>query len=98
MSNLKSKSPHKFTDKSNSAESRRSFIKKTAAAAFTLASTDLLDVTANGSDSNKIFMTKDPWYQTVTRWGQTNITEKDPAHYDITWWRKHWKRNEHREL
>ena len=32
-----------------------------------------------------------PWYRRVTRWGQTNITEKDPAHYDIAWWRNHWK-------
>jgi hypothetical protein len=26
------------------------------------------------------------------RWGQTNITERDPQRYDIAWWRQHWKR------
>jgi hypothetical protein len=25
------------------------------------------------------------------RWGQTNITEIDPAGYDIAWWRRYWR-------
>jgi hypothetical protein len=33
-----------------------------------------------------------PWYKRVCRWGQTNITEKDPERYDIAWWREYWKR------
>lgn len=33
-----------------------------------------------------------PWYRRVVRWGQTNISELDPAHYDLDWWRQHWKR------
>jgi hypothetical protein len=33
-----------------------------------------------------------PWYRRTTRWGQTNITEKDPVRYDIPWWRAFWKR------
>ena len=33
-----------------------------------------------------------PWYRKTTRWGQTNITEKDPVRYDIAWWREQWKR------
>src|SRR5579871_2551783 len=33
-----------------------------------------------------------PWYRRCTRWGQTNITEKDPIRYDIPWWREYWKR------
>jgi hypothetical protein len=33
-----------------------------------------------------------PWYRRTYRWGQTNITEKDPARYDIAWWREYWKR------
>jgi len=32
-----------------------------------------------------------PWYQRTLRWGQTNITEKDPVRYDIAFWREHWK-------
>ena len=33
-----------------------------------------------------------PWYRRAYLWGQTNITEKDPARYDIPWWRDYWKR------
>jgi hypothetical protein len=33
-----------------------------------------------------------PWYRRTLRWGQTNITEIDPAGYDVGWWRRHWKR------
>ena len=32
-----------------------------------------------------------PWYRRCYRWGQTNITERDPARYDINWWRGYWK-------
>jgi hypothetical protein len=35
-----------------------------------------------------------PWYRRTYRWGQTNITEKDPDRYDIAWWREYWKRTE----
>lgn len=35
-----------------------------------------------------------PWHKRVSRWGQTNITERDPARYDIAWWREYWKRTE----
>jgi hypothetical protein len=33
-----------------------------------------------------------PWFHRTYRWGQTNITEIDPARYDIAWWREYWKR------
>ena len=33
-----------------------------------------------------------PWYRRTRRWGQTNITEIDPQHYDLDFWREHWKR------
>jgi hypothetical protein len=33
-----------------------------------------------------------PWYRRVCRWGQTNITEDNPPHYDIPFWRDYWKR------
>jgi hypothetical protein len=33
----------------------------------------------------------EPWYRRAYRWGQTNITEKDPVRYDIPWWRDFWK-------
>jgi hypothetical protein len=34
---------------------------------------------------------KAPWYRRCYRWGQTNITERDPTRYDIAWWRGYWK-------
>jgi len=33
-----------------------------------------------------------PWYRRACRWGQTNISEKDPQHYDVEWWRQHWRK------
>ena len=73
---------------------RRDFIKTTSAAAtFTIAN-DLVNVPENSSGQGKSLNGETPWYRRVTRWGQTNITEKDPLHYDIGWWRKHWKNTE----
>jgi hypothetical protein len=59
--------------------SRRDFI--TAAAAATLA-----------TSRNAAAAPGEPWYRRTYRWGQTNITEKDPVRYDIPWWRDFWKR------
>jgi hypothetical protein len=33
-----------------------------------------------------------PWYRRTLRWGQTNLTEIDPARYDSDWWRAYWRR------
>jgi hypothetical protein len=38
--------------------------------------------------------TAEPWFRRTYRWGQTNITEKDPDRYDIPWWREFWKRTQ----
>jgi len=57
---------------------RRDFI-TAAAAAF---------ATAHGAAAANT----EPWYRRTYRWGQTNITEKDPVRYDIGWWREFWKR------
>jgi hypothetical protein len=75
----------------NSRSSRRSFLKKAVAASVTLAGSDLLSLTSNSPVTETEGISAIPWYRRVTRWGQTNINEKDPAHYDIAWWRKHWK-------
>ena len=32
-----------------------------------------------------------PWYQTVHRWGQTNLTEDDPERCDLSFWKQYWK-------
>ncbi len=33
-----------------------------------------------------------PWYRRVRRWGQTNLSEQDPLHYNGDWWRDYWRR------
>jgi hypothetical protein len=62
---------------------RRSFIQLTLAGALQVPA---LAQTRAGSNQ--------PWYLRTYRWGQTNITEKDPDQYDIAWWREYWKRTE----
>lgn len=74
--------------------SRRSFIKKTTAASLSLAGSNLLTF---GQESGLgIHQPEDgkPWYRSVTRWGQINITENNAGSFDIAWWRKYWKRTE----
>lgn len=76
---------------SNSENSRRDFFKNALAGTtilatanpFTLNAKDMPFAESPGKDL--------PWFRRVTRWGQINITEKDPAQYDISWWRKFWK-------
>ncbi|HVU17579.1 MAG TPA: alpha-amylase family protein [Candidatus Didemnitutus sp.] len=33
-----------------------------------------------------------PWFRRTYRWGQTNLAEIDAAHFDLDFWRQHWKR------
>jgi hypothetical protein len=32
-----------------------------------------------------------PWNKRVRRWGQTNLSEQDPFHYDNEFWRGYWR-------
>jgi len=76
---------------------RREFIKASAGMAAATALTCTIVLTARAEDEPKAASergAKDPWYRRTYRWGQTNITEIDPARYDIDWWRSHWKRTE----
>ncbi|WP_018616914.1 alpha-amylase family protein [Segetibacter koreensis] len=75
----------------NSNKGRRSFLKQTAVTAAMLATTDFVSFAANNTTSAAMRADKVPWYKRITRWGQINITEKDPGQYDIGWWRKFWK-------
>ena len=76
---------------------RRTFLKQTAAATAALAG---LGVASGGAERAAPTRSRvpaaaigaPPWYRRTLRWGQTNITEIDPAGYDIGWWRQHWKR------
>src|SRR5437868_6313994 len=74
--------------------SRRSFLKKTALATITFSATNMASLKKNSPAATTKELDRLPWYKTVTRWGQVNITEKDPPQYDIAWWRKFWKRTE----
>lgn len=76
--------------------SRRSFLKRSAmAATYVAADVNLFGVAPFATPVyNEANVPGIPWYRRVTRWGQVNITEKDPAQYDIAWWRKYWKRTQ----
>src|SRR5690348_6968163 len=63
--------------------SRRDFL---TAAAVTLATTTVT--------KHAIAAPAGQWYRRTRRWGQTNVTEKDPVRYDIPWWRDFWKRTQ----
>jgi len=70
---------------------RRDFIKTTSAAATLTLAPEILNLPEGSFREKKVTTEEIPWYRRVTRWGQTNITEKDPASYDIKWWRNHWR-------
>ncbi|MBL7698618.1 MAG: beta-galactosidase [Chitinophagaceae bacterium] len=75
-------------------QGRRDFIKQSLVTGAIVTSFDpakpiLNEISVLGQNEPKI-----PWYRTVTRWGQVNITERDPERYDIEWWRGQWKRTE----
>lgn len=75
----------------NSENSRRIFLKNSMAAAAVLATSNPLNLDAKDLPFVETPDKSLPWYKRVTRWGQINITEKDPAQYDIPWWRSFWK-------
>jgi hypothetical protein len=73
--------------------SRRNFLKKTAIGTAMLATENFLKADTKSLPLH--YLQNDmPWYKRITRWGQVNITEKDPDRYDIEWWRKYWKQTE----
>ena len=72
---------------------RRTFLRDTAGAA--LAAGALVHaVPADSATGAQAGGSAVPWYRRAYRWGQTNITEKDPVRYDIGWWRQQWKRTQ----
>lgn len=93
MTRPKSSIPDSSFDNNSSNDSRRSFLKKAGAATFTLAGAKIFASSPSGNDAaSKGKQAEEiPWFKKITRWGQTNITEKDPIIYDIGWWRQHWK-------
>jgi len=79
--------------KNNFHHSRRQFIRQSAIAGSLITSFDPASI-ALKSISDLADNPEQSWFRTVTRWGQVNITEKDPQQYDISWWRQYWKRTE----
>jgi hypothetical protein len=75
----------------NYKKSRRYFLKNTMAATAVLATTNPFKLDAKDLSLVEKPDKNLPWFEKVTRWGQINITEKDPAQYDIPWWRNFWK-------
>ena len=76
----------------NTDESRRNFLKQAALAGTYLATTNPLSLSTNKNQISANSTPVDPWYRTITTWGQVNITERDAENYDVGWWRKYWKR------
>ncbi|MDR1555967.1 MAG: beta-galactosidase [Tannerellaceae bacterium] len=79
-------------EKTNSDKSRRSFLKRATAATLSLAGSNRIVAAMANDTSSQPVEEETPWYRRITRWGQTNITEKDPVIYDINWWRNHWRK------
>ncbi len=70
-------------------QTRRSFLRNQLTAAAAAGTLPLAGVAAQTTGGAGV-----PWYRKAYRWGQTNITEKDPVRYDIDWWRGYWKRTQ----
>ncbi len=70
---------------------RRDFLKAGSVAASVALASDFIGISEGIMPMYDKSESELPWYKRITRWGQTNITEKDPAHYDIDWWRRFWR-------
>src|ERR1051326_4754542 len=68
-------------------QTRRSFLAKAAAGAAALANLEVLTLNVHASAGKAAPSAPEPWYRRAVRWGQTNITEREPGRYDIAWWR-----------
>ncbi|MGC8639085.1 MAG: alpha-amylase family protein [Isosphaeraceae bacterium] len=72
-------------------QSRRTFLERLACATAAMAAPDA-GLTASAQPAGQAAPASLlPWYRRALRWGQTNITEMDPASYDIAWWRRYWR-------
>ena len=85
-------------NKPYSSNSRRTFLKQASTATLSFAGAGLLSPLSNSATASVAPIpqetNEEPWFRRITRWGQTNITEKDPIIYDIEWWRRHWKKTQ----
>jgi len=72
--------------------SRRDFVAQLGAMAILGRTFDASSREAASHSTGAESVAPVPWYRRTLRWGQTNITEIDPARYDIPWWRGYWRR------
>ena len=72
--------------------SRRDFVGQLGAMALFGRTLDTSSRGAPSHATDAAHVAPIPWYRRTLRWGQTNITEIDPARYDIPWWRAYWRR------
>ena len=77
--------------KNDELESRRDFLKMTAALPLAVSLGGFGNSEASAQTAQK---NADPWYRRICRWGQINLNELDPLHYDVAWWRSYWKRSQ----
>src|SRR3954447_16994092 len=75
----------------NEGKGRRRFLKQSALTGLSISAGNFFVAKSAAVNAGLRTEEQEAWYRRVTRWGQVNITEKDPAQYDIGWWRKFWK-------
>jgi hypothetical protein len=76
--------------RATSSMTRRTFLRNTMAGAVLIGGS--AGVVEGSHPQSRSASSSLPWYRRAYLWGQTNITEKDPVRYDISWWRGYWKR------
>jgi hypothetical protein len=81
-----------FRNNDDAWDSRRDFLKLSAAALLEVGVGGIL--TPREARSQSGAGASLPWYQRTYRWGQINLNEQDPSHYDMGWWRNYWRRTQ----
>lgn len=75
-------------------ESRRDFLKVTAALPLAASLGFLSGSLTAQTPSSTTGDAKLPWYRRTYRWGQINLNESDPQNFDLDWWRGYWRRTQ----
>ena len=83
-------------EKKQEVESRRDFLKMTAVIplAVSLGGFRSSEASAQAAQNTGAQTAAVPWYRRTYRWGQINLNEMDPQHFDLQWWRGYWKRSQ----
>jgi Hypothetical glycosyl hydrolase 6 len=83
-------------EKEQGVESRRDFLKMTAVIPLAVSLGGFRGSKASAQAAQNTGEQKGavPWYRRTYRWGQINLNELDPQHFDLQWWRGYWKRSQ----